>query len=450
MLTQDFETISEIFGLFTHGEASRNRELLAYSKVGIEKRHETFRSKPEDGITLPHVILPEAGDTEDFFATVATYYQDKSPISALAYVLGGDTVNLFDQQHKTLEMRFTNNNRMFRIACLGAAIGEATLAGLATRAPSGEATYSSCRRTLAFALCRATLLFESELQPESLAEKWITLRKLTGLKVSPPVSEAVLLVNEFASGSIRSSRLSILDNQLREVLRKLSSRVDHNNDLLVSVLTDLYPGTSRFFREMNGVFDGRMFAFTRLVDAIQANSRGTRIDEIAVAAACNLILPGSFAHTSVLEKLVEFYPAALVWYGYFSAISGASASQMPNSGLIAKLERDLLEAFSFEQRPRCDISLEEFEVLSRTQLRAENIRPSQQRTLLVSLLPGVDVYTRFGTESDTVAERPRREEETAELHERLSVLLEEALFTLKNAGNASKSAPAKRKSKKIR
>lgn len=433
MLRNSTEAISEIFGSDAPGALSRSKDLFSSSHIGLPKLHETFRLEPDDGLSLPNVIVPASGDAEDFFATVATYYQDMSPLSAVVHVLNQETACLHIKRPKASKTRAASHSRSFRLACIGAAIGETTLAGLGAHEIGGTLSYAACRRTLAFSLCRMTYLYDSVLRADVLAERWARLRKLTGLNVSATATEAVLLAHSLAQRKASSSSLPRIDDALGKALQVCASGDDCDSDLLKSVLVALYPVTTQYLDGLRGAFDGRMTAFTRLVEAIQDNSRGVRMDEIAVAFFCNRILPGSFSHAGVLARLVEFFPTALVWYGFFAALSKPSASQQLNPSLIAKLERDLLDPFSFEQRPRCDISLEELEVLSQTPLRPEMVQPSHQRALLVALVPGVNLYTRFGPEGNAAGDRIRSDAEAEKLHARVSQLLEDALYTLKKA-----------------
>ena len=446
-MNHNIEALSEIFDSNGQVTVSHKRDLFSSDTFDSAKLHETYRLEPSDGLSLPIVIMPAMDDAEDFFATVATYYQNQSPISALVHILSKETVNLFSDKPKASNTRRSIPDRTFRIACIGTAIGEATLTGLAAQNLDGVPSYATCKRTLSFSLCRTTQLYGKKLRTGVVAERWKKLRKLTGLSVSEPTTEAVLLAHGFASKSATKSSLSRIETTLGKTLQKLIRSDEHDSNLLESVLTELYPGTKQFFDDLTGVFDGRMSAFRGAVESIQANSRGVHTDEIAVAFACNRILPGSFAHAGVLVNLVEFFPSALVWYGFLSALSATSKSQQLNQGLITKLERDLVDVFNFEQRPRCDISLEELEVLSRTQLRTEIVKPSQQRALLVALLPGVNIYTRFGSgDNEVVDKKHQREVEAEVLHGRVSKLLEEALYTLKKVEKVS----TKRRQNKIR
>lgn len=432
MFKRSTETLAEIIGSGTNEAVPRNEDLFSLSTRHEPGRHKVFRLEQPDALALPNVIIPAGGDLEDFFAIVATYYQDITPLSSVTHVLSDETSCLFTGEAKPVGRCSPSSSADFRIACLGAAVGEATLAGLGVNNMGGGLSYAACRRTLAFSLCRATVLYDTAFEGRTLAARWTRLRNLTGLSASSTVTDAVLHAHMFAAGhTTESSRIEL---PLREAL-KASATGPMGDGRLVSVLITLYPAMDRYLESLRGPFDGRMSAFTRLVESVRTSTRGQYSDDIAVAFACNRILPGSFAHSTVLARLVEFFPSALVWYGYFAALSNPSDSQHLGTSLISKLGRDLDEEFSFKQRPRCDISLEELEILTRISLSADLIKPSQPRAVLVALLPGVDIYTRFGTEVDSGGDRVRRELEGEELHSRVSKLLEEALHALSKYGD---------------
>jgi hypothetical protein len=450
MLKHGVEALPEILGSDALGTRSRSGDLFSSNVPVAAKRHETYRLESADGLSLPSVIVPAAGDVEDFLATVATYYQEQSPLSAVVHILGDETVGLLVRQSEGSSIPMVSNRKSSRLAGIGAAIGEATLAGIEARDPSSSISYAACRRTLAFSLCRAMFLYDTVLRPDVLAERWVRLRKLTGLSVSAASTDAILLAHALAFGGADPSTSPQIDARLGEAIRGLARDDDGHDELLVPAVVELYPATKRYFDDLKGAFDARMAAFTRLVDEIQAGSRGVHTDEIAVAIACNRIFPGSFAHAGVLGNLVNVFPAALIWYGVLAAISKPSASQHLSPSLLSKLERDVLDSFTLEQRPRCDISLEELEVLSRTPLRPETVKPSQQRVLLVALLPGVDTYTRFSLEGDAMGERVRRDAEADELRRRVSRLLEDALYALRKSETLSREPTTTSVSRKQR
>jgi hypothetical protein len=399
------------------------------------KLHETLRPQyQQDEIDLPNVIIPANGDYEDFYATVATYYQAFSPISAISHVLSEETRELVHQRPQGKEP-----GRRYRSVCLGIAVGEAALAGVNANDSVATPTYSACRRTLAFSVCRTRLLYGAGISADSVARRWMELRKLTGLPSSAQTTHAVLAASACASPDPSNTEFAFMDQELAARLRAIATGQD-DGDAIVAALGRLYPETKNLINAFDGPFDGRMSAFTKLIQALQVTSRGTHTDEIAVAFFCNLIQPGSFAHAGVLAALADFYPAALVWYGFFCGVANQTTQHGMDRGLITKLDRDLVASFNFDRRPECDISLEELKVLSRLKLRQESIKPSYQRAILVAILPGVNVLTRFGSEIEPPSvdsSRLLREQERANW--RISKLLEEALHLLKNPALGNQS-----------
>jgi len=453
MFRRELETISNILGSSSSGVMTRSDEMYTSKQFGASKRHDTFRLEPSDGLMLPHVVIPAQKDEEDFFATIATYYQEYSPISALIHVLGKETSRLFDYPQEALSFSFSTSDaqskRLFRMACLGASIGEAAIYGLSVGELEIGLTYSSCRRTLAFNLCRATILYPSTLRANIITERWVKLRKLSGLNISTVVVDAVNLVHSLASGTTFRQNSLQIDSDITEILIKTCLGEDIDGRQFETLVSSRYSDSKGLFEDLRGAFDNRMSIFIQLVKSIQSSSLGTKNDEIVVAFACNRIQPGSFAHAAVLAKLIEFFPASLVWYGFFAALSKQAPTSYLNPKLMSKLERDLLEAFSFEQRPSCDISIDELEVLSRVDQRADISRINQQRGLLVSLLPGVNVYSKYGRGGEGEhREIERREAEAVESNARAIRLLEEALYTLKRADRAAEAEPAKRRHRK--
>jgi hypothetical protein len=216
-------------------------------------------------------------------------------------------------------------------------------------------------------------------------------------------------------------------------------------------LLGCYPHLNGILGEFDGPFDARMSVFVKGVEAIQRSMKGQETDSLAVGYLCNRILPGSFAHSRVLVRLVEFFPSALVWYGMFCATSpGFDAYQFGN-GIFAKLSRDISRPFSFAQRPQCDLSLDEMEVLMRTSAKSEAIKPIQTKIAAVALLPGLDVLSRFTPEEDDAGhkEPPAMRSGAADGKFMLVVrLLDEATSLLRELAAQGKGSPTQSKPKR--
>lgn len=413
MLRPTFETIQEFLGSGPTGE-SRSKDLFSGGEIKSRRRHRVFR--PRRGEGLPVVVAPADGDLEDFFASVATFYPDHAPISSLAHIVAGRTAELVSTWNG---LPMLPNGEKARAAIIGASIGEATLAGSLVQ-HGVQPSYSACRRTLAFALGRALNLYGPSVSSDVMT-RWTELRRFSGLPAPKYAVDAVMHATLPYTDAPFSPSVHV------DVMRALREFADGRREVIEQLIDQLYPALRGQLDAMKGAFDTRMETFSRIARGIQSESRGTNTDEIAIGYVCNLILPGSFAHVGVLARLEQFFPAALIWYGMFAAVTDLAALQQTTRGLTVKLERDLNENFSFEERPRCDISWDELQVLSRLPLRGDIIKPMHARSISVSLIPGIDLFARF-EKSDGNGEDVRRSGVAdQEMRSKLSVLLKQAL-----------------------
>ena len=272
------------------------------------------------------------------------------------------------------------------------------LAGLNAHAGAQITTYSACRRSLGYSLARASALYP-KLKPNVVTERWERLRHLTGLSVSKRSVEAVGLVNSAASKKTPKQHApTLLPSSVFSVLRDFIAGVE-DDAALSQLIMRSYPAVESIAPQLRGPFDSRMGVFLRIVSEIQS-SPTNYLDDIAVGYFCNEIQPGTYIHSRVLAKLTEFFPTSLIWYGVFSALSSKFDHRNFGGGLFQKLRRDVLQSFCFEQRPRCDLSLDELEVLIRAPLKADAIKPFQQKIASIALLPGVEIFSRFSAEDD--------------------------------------------------
>ncbi len=225
--------------------------------------------------------------------------------------------------------------------------------------------------------------------------------------------------------------------ELLKAIRR-SAEVETPASDVSSILCDTYPNLAPLARELlTGPFDSRVEIFSKILEVVRSNPIASDIDSIAAAFFCNQILPGSFSHFRLLTRLREAFPSALLWYGVFSCLSPQFDITEFGLGLVAKLTRDLLEPFSFDSRPSCDISFDEFSVLSRLPIKSDAFKPTQPKIALVALLPGVNTFTRFASEDDLPVEHDRVSIDLEEANTRATGLLEEAIMILRRVNTSA-------------
>jgi hypothetical protein len=127
-------------------------------------------------------------------------------------------------------------------------------------------------------------------------------------------------------------------------------------------------------------------------------NQGAEFDALTIAFFCNAILPGSLTYMKLLARLIKEYPSILIWYGFFSGLSENFDWRGVMSGIGRKLSRDICSPFSLEDQPYADVALEELVVLAHAGITVSTIKSIQQRSMLVSLLPGIEIFARLPIE----------------------------------------------------
>jgi len=428
MLKRSRESLSEILGY----RERAGTDLFNSTFKDVEKMHRVYRSKISDGISEPVIVVPSSGDLEDFFATLAAYYQDRTPITSLAYVLSEELSGLaleFDDGHLVENCAAARA----RNACHGAALGEASLLKWANLTADAWPDFATTKRTLSFALCRAATIYGARFRGVELLERWSYVQQWGGYEVDYAATEVALTINSIVFPGQGVSKKTPIDPLLADAVRCFAQDDIEGAFRMEASLISMYPDLASAFKQFKGAFDGRMSAFSSAITTIERSSSGARANDIAVGYVCSRIQPGSFDHMLVLKHLQHVFPAANVWYGMFAACSVSARERAVPVRMLVKLERDALAPFSVEVRPQCDIAFEELEILSRTTLGVEDVSPSLEQAAIVGLMPGVNLVVPHRAKS---AKRPDNPVAMDRIH-KATALLDEAIHVLRGGGNVS-------------
>ena len=148
--------------------------------------------------------------------------------------------------------------------------------------------------------------------------------------------------------------------------------------------------------KIKGIYNARISVFNSIVEKIGRSSEADIVKSACIAFFCNEILPGSMNHVASLKSYIDRYPDIVYWYTAYACISPDFDIKTSMSGICFKLARDVLRPFSIDNRPSCDVSVDELEVISRVSMKASILKPKGHRVVVVSLLPGVDVELVLG------------------------------------------------------
>ncbi|WP_418124441.1 hypothetical protein [Variovorax sp. 160MFSha2.1] len=389
-------------------------DLFSSTKVQEQTSHLCIY-EDKDALGLPVVVIPADNDLESFFADIATYFPERAPISAYAHVVSEASYRALSIQPKNRGKKSRDKREIS--ALIGLILGEALSmqkgAGSQTALPS----YSSCKRTLAYCVARAAILYPNLLTSE-VVTRWLQIRQLTGMDSSATIASAINWSTEMIKGNLSTQDDPVLQDIVETLTAYLKRQV--KREFVAAHLTSLYSGLREAVPLLYDAYDKRIDAFSAIVKAIRDESRGEILDSVSLAFFCNLILPGSFSHSALIERLLPALPDSMLWYGLFAGSSDEFSPTSAVGGITQKILRDLVSPFDLAQRPTCDLSIEEYEVLARLPLRAEVLKPTQAKAVLVSLYPGVEVYVRSVMEEDEGGERNALSHMLAERNLRLS------------------------------
>ncbi|WP_460095238.1 hypothetical protein [Pseudomonas sp. S2_B03] len=346
--------------------------------------YKCFWQKQDDLINLPIFVVPNANEIDTLFADISTFHQSISPLSAYVHIYPETIAEHLILEQKKIKPRLKPDDRTLRLD-VALILGEATTSAFLTQKDllTGNIGYAACAQTLGAAIARASNLYP-KLSPHITFKRWELARKLTSQEQSIVSPETILSFSEKTYlADDKSSFLNLfLNNKIPD--SELSYELTHLFDIRDDSV------------KLKETYNSRMSVFNSIVGKIEKSTASPEIKSAGIAYFCNKILPGSMNHASSLKSHIFKYPDIVFWYMAFACLSLEFDLKNSMSGVCNKLIRDIIKPFSVEERPSCDVSIDELEVLSRASMKASILKPKRSRVLIISLLPGVDVEMRLG------------------------------------------------------
>ena len=429
MLSKNFQTLDEIFSV-DQSKKQKTADLFTDNAERQTENYTCYRADVDDPLELPNVIIPSESNAETLFADVSTFHSNYSPLSAYTHIINYElskTLNL-DICKKTKQNICINKKSASVL--IGMTIGEAlTIAHTQNKGAALQTGYASCKKTLSYTLTRAKILYPNY-DLSKVTHHWSRTNEITGNFISSDLNKTITsIIQDLEIGTTKnkpSKKTKQNESPLQLYINGLITNLEFSKHLI-----NTHPSIHTHVQDLAGAFDGRIKALEGIINSILSENTDKESGAQCIAFFCNTILPGSLSHSGILVALSSRYPSILFWYGLFSGASYEFKWQTINNGTGQKLIRDLIKPFSFECRPDSDISYEELEVLSRLTLKATIIKPTHRRSILVSILPGVDIYVDLTTEDGGSREsKEYRDSEYYIKNEKIKALLSGALELL--------------------
>lgn len=356
--------------------------------VGTGQVTALWAQRKSKGTDLPQVFVLPPGEKEDFFAWTWTYFPHLRPLSSVCRVLG------FDEWSSVSDVSAVSYSEL-QAFHVGSVLCEAATY-LGPRGREGLHSPSAYQRTLSYILCRASALGRAQ-EEESLADRWVECRRLTGHESLALSAETVLAV--WATFSGRGAGVGV-DSRIIESIEQLRRGVGPRGLLTLG----LYEEDAVEFREDNPK-ESRVKKFERIVELmLKTGGEGNAVQrDFVVAYAANLIDQGSLTYIGLLQDVIVEFPRCLMWYGLCAATSPGAAARKVESSLVRRLRYSLERPWTVFERPECDIAYDELLLVSKEPTKTEHLASWSRAFLVVELGPGITGA--FGRQPRTGADR---------------------------------------------
>ncbi|HBE40311.1 MAG TPA: hypothetical protein DDW27_03760 [Bacteroidales bacterium] len=363
-----------------------------------------WKEKPSQESALPRAIIVPHNKKRDFLAWALTYLTNFRPFTAYFRIFTKEDVEKY-----TIEQEPSLGK--LESVCLGIILGEA--ATYLDTHDIRQLSPSGCSRTFSFAMSRALALglLKNEGNAD-MANAWQMARHLTNQpKLNLNVEyllipwSVILLLADIVGIEKDHPPQNILD-----ACRDLFNKGDIEDSNWMTFVST-FPEHKDVLTLMRGTREERVVTFEKMFNMLLPMKNK---DETTCAFLCgylaSLIAPGAIDHLNLLRPYVRELPSILLWYGLCTGLRNHSSMKNYSLGLGRRILRDLLQYEFFIDRPRCDISLAELELLVVDNKMTLDFRTGRSGQMEIEIAPCVTTTVKWPPPSDHQQELHMRSE----------------------------------------
>lgn len=364
------------------------------ARLGDDDLLLVWRDTPVGIHALPRAIVVAEGVIPDFMAWVSTYFRNIRPFTAQCRVL---TPTLARLVRRTAIAQAPPQNSSFDA---GFIIGEAA-AYAAGRSDSARLPYASYTRTLSFSLAQCHRRYDDDVVRDVLlaeiARSWASTRDSAARAAVPLTPNGI---RDVWRAWLEAPNESESADQFDDVLIAAVLGIRRDGllpDHVWSLLGGAASAVPSFIRQLDGPREDRITVARAAAEALRAGPEPTRLlRSLLLGYIVSRIDPGSLEYFPLLTAVAPSLPEAFLWYGACSSVARPTAVNSFGNSVGWLLTRELQRAAHWLDAPECDIGLQEFTVLSRSNesIRA-SIRTMSPGTLRVELFPLVTTNVRW-------------------------------------------------------
>lgn len=351
-----------------------------------------WREDPQECVKFPSVIIVDKMTQRDFFAWTGTYLPYCRPFTALCRVTSRDTFKA------AVEAQTVYGLGQLETICIGLIVGEVATY-VAGQSNVNRLSINAFAGTYSFAMTRAIAGNMVPTEREKVGELWSKARRLTRQKhLSLSLSDLnqvwSLVFNISEHKSLGKWRPDLESEILVLACRELSQIGEISENIWQNLTRGLLDNDMNN-ELLKGPREGRVMQVERVLNNL---SQQTTVDKMKRAFVggylASRIAPGTFEHYELLLPYLPKLPSLLLWYGLCAGLHKDSKLRNFGSGIARRIILDAVQEENVLNRPRCDIALEELEVLSSGNNPAQNLSPKESGHLIVEILPCINCVMR--------------------------------------------------------
>lgn len=338
---------------------------------------------------LPCMVVSHPGESREFLAWTATYLDSIRPFTAYCRVVDGSLMsNCFNLTPPELGRHAAT--------CAGVVLAE--LLGQANRRfPIDSFTISAIQSTYSF--CRAKALFVGFNDPLAVEINWRKSHDLLGRGGRQRRLEGIHDIWNVLDALIRREKPE--DSELLNVVdacNELNDRGFISRGRLESLGEGIQLDAS-ILEKMADSRESRVVAFEQFISQVREKrvSYSPRIAFLSGYLA-SLLNPGSTTYVDLVQSYEPSMHPVLMWYFVCSGLNPESKLQNEYRGLIRRIMREIVAPGSLLEPPRCDLAIDELELLLSDPEGIRGLPVGNQSQLNVEVAPLISTIVRFERE----------------------------------------------------
>jgi hypothetical protein len=336
----------------------REREYLDEARFGGDMT--LLWPEAPDSDIFPSAVVLRKNEVRDFLAWVATYMTSLRPFTAFCRVADIEAARNFTRPDRH---RFP---RGLYSALLGLVLSE-TAAYIDEPGTGKNLTLKACTATYSYAMSKSLCLGVEENGYDEVASAWLRTRELTHQqKLRVPLEELLRpwkVVLALANG--KDSFFAPIVQDLPSEIVRICFDLYHERATSRSswdALGGQFPGVADLATRSEGTREQRVVQLEKAMQNLVEMKDQTTSSFLA-GYLVSQIAPGTLDHFGLLKRYAHSNPSTYLWYGLCAGLHQPNNLTNFSDGLGRRILREVLRPENFLDKPKCDIALQELELL---------------------------------------------------------------------------------------